>query len=106
MMADFLLHKGATLLCAHMSPAKPLQTFQRVKVSGQAIVIKTTTHKIQNCPNPPNSGGPCQTAFWITAATRVRAGGIPVLLKNSKAKCIPTQTGLTPVSFQIRVKGT
>jgi hypothetical protein len=44
------------------------------------------------------------TAQWTTAATRVTAGGAPVLLQDSVAVCAPTGTGLNVLLTQLRVK--
>jgi hypothetical protein len=49
---------------------------------------------------------PCVTAQWVSAATRVRAGGQPVLLQDSQAVCNPNGTPLNIVVTQVRVKGT
>jgi len=49
---------------------------------------------------------PCATAQFVTAATRVRAGGVPVLLQDSQSTCVPTGTPLNIVVTQVRVKGT
>jgi hypothetical protein len=46
------------------------------------------------------------TAQWVTAATRVRSNGMPVLLQDSVAVCVPTGTGVQVVLTQMRVKGT
>ncbi len=107
-MPGFLLHQGATVLCLHAGQAQPASVFPRVKVSSQAIVTQPTMYTISGCtlPTPPAANGPCVTATWVTAATRVRAGGIPVLLKDSQAVCAPTGTGLNIVVMQVRVKGT
>jgi hypothetical protein len=45
------------------------------------------------------------TAQWVTAAVRVRAGGLPVLLQDSQAICVPNGTPLTIVMTQVRVRG-
>ena len=45
------------------------------------------------------------TAQWVTAATRVRAGGLPVLLQDSVAVCAPTGTGVQVLLTQVRVQG-
>jgi len=45
-------------------------------------------------------------AQWITGATRVFAGGIPVLLQDSQAICTPTGTGLLILVTQVQVRGT
>jgi uncharacterized Zn-binding protein involved in type VI secretion len=108
-MADPLLHQGATVQCLHTGQAQPVAANQRVKVGGQAIVTQSATYTISGCIEPPPSQGgkgPCVTARFTTAATRVRAGGQPVLLKNSQATCTPTGMGLNILSTQQRVKGT
>jgi hypothetical protein len=107
LMPGFLLHQGATVLCLHAGQAKPAVTFPRVKVGGQEIVTQPTMYNISGCtlPSPPAANGPCVTAQFVSAATRVRAGGIPVLLQDSQAVCAPTGTGLNIVVTQVRVKG-
>lgn len=107
-MPGFLLHQGATVLCAHAGQAQPTVPNPRVKVSGQQIVTQPTVYTIAGCtlPPPTAANGPCVTAQWITAATRVQAGGIPVLLQDSQAICAPTGTPLNIVVTQTRVKGT
>jgi hypothetical protein len=107
-MPGFLLHQGATVLCFHGGQAQPAVTDPRVKVSGQPIVTQTTSHTIAGCalPPPPNGNGPCVTAQWVSAATRVRASGVPVLLQDSQAVCAPTGTGVTVVVTQTRGKAT
>ncbi|MGH9832638.1 MAG: PAAR-like protein [Blastocatellia bacterium] len=107
-MPGFLLHQGATVLCSHAGQATPVVVNPRVKVGGQAIVTQTGAYTVSGCsmPPPPNGNGPCVTAQWITAATRVRAGGAPVLLQDSQSTCVPTGTPLTVTVTQTRVKGT
>ncbi len=107
-MPGYLLHENAIVQCLH-SPgqAKPTKTDLRVKVSGQKIVTQLAPYTISGCslPPPPSGNGPCATAKWTSAATRVKASGQPVLLKDSQAVCAPTGTGLNIVSTQTRVKG-
>lgn len=106
-MPGFLLHMGATVLCMHAGQAQPIMTNPRVKVSGQPIVTQPGPYTVAGCtlPPPPTANGPCVTAQWITAATRVRVGGVPVLLQDSQAVCAPTGTGLNVVVTQTRVRG-
>lgn len=105
-MPGFILHQGATVLCMHGGQAQPMMPFPRVKVSGQAVVTQPNPYTVAGCALPPNAGGPCVTAQWITGATRVRAGGLPVLLQDSQAICAPTGTGVTIVNTQMRARGT
>jgi hypothetical protein len=106
MMADSLLHQGATILCMHAGQAQPTVTSQRVKVSNQPIVTQSSTYSIAGCTLPTQAGGPCTTAQWVSAATRVRANGVPVLMKGGQAVCTPTGTGLNVIVAQTRVKVT
>jgi len=46
------------------------------------------------------------TAQWITGATRVLAGGQPLLLQDSQAVCMPNGTGVNIVVTQVRAKAT
>jgi hypothetical protein len=107
-MPGFLLHQGATVLCAHAGQAQPSAPNPRVKVSGQMIVTLPTLYTIAGCtlPPPPNGNGPCVTAQFMAGAVRVMAGGQPVLLQDSQAMCTPTGTPLTIAVTQVRVKGT
>lgn len=105
-MPGFVLHMGATVLCAHAGQAMPTVVSPRVRVGGQAAVTQAAPYAVAGCPFvPPGGNGPCVTAQFVTAATRVRAGGAPVLLQDSQAICAPTGTPLTIVVTQVRVKG-
>lgn len=106
-MPGFLLHQGATVLCMHLGQAQPMVLNPRVKVSGQATVTQTSIYSVTGCTLPPPStaNGPCVTAQWISAATRIRSGGVPLLLQDSQAICSPTGTGLNIIATQSRVRG-
>jgi hypothetical protein len=105
-MPGMLLHIGALVQCQHGGSALPLTSVPRVKVSGQPIVLQSISHTIVGCSFlPPNGNGPCVSAQWLTGATRIKANGIPVLLSDSQALCMPTSTGLTMSQIQTRVKG-
>ena len=102
----FLLHQGATVICAHGGQAMPTVPQPRVKVAGQMVVTQAAPWTIAGCPFvPPGGNGPCVTAQWVTASLRVRVGGVPVLLQDSQALCAPTATPLTVLVTQVRVKG-
>ncbi|MFB3921953.1 MAG: hypothetical protein ACE145_09535 [Terriglobia bacterium] len=106
-MPGFLLHLGATVLCAHGGQALPTSPNPRVLVSGQPVTTQPAPYTVAGCPFvPPGGNGPCVTAQWVVGATRVFAGGAPVLLQTSQAICTPTGTPLTVVVTQTRVTGT
>jgi hypothetical protein len=106
-MPGYLLHVGAVVQCAHQGVAQPTLRNPRVKVMGQNVVTRVCVYSISGCtlPPPPAGNGPCILANWITAALRVRANGLPLLLMDSQATCNPSGTPLTVVSTQLRVKG-
>jgi uncharacterized Zn-binding protein involved in type VI secretion len=105
-MPGSLLHEGATILCLHGGQAQATTSSPRVKVGGQPVVTQTAPHTVAGCPfmTGPNPS-PCVTAQWVTAALRVKAGSMPVLLQDSQAVCTPNGTGVNIVMTQVRVKG-
>src|SRR4030095_13541741 len=106
-MPGFLLHLGATVLCAHAGQATPTAPNPRVLVSGQPIVTLPTPYVVTGCtlPPPPAANGPCVTAQFVSAATRVTSNGQPLLLLDSQAICAPTGTPLMIVMTLIRTLG-
>ncbi|MGN6342283.1 MAG: hypothetical protein ACTHML_15015 [Ginsengibacter sp.] len=106
-MPGFLLHVGATVLCSHGGQAQPTSPDARVLVSGQPIVLQPIPYAIAGCPfNVSGSPVPCVTAQWTTGATRVSSNGMPVLLLDSQATCIPNGTPVLITVTQTRVMGT
>ena len=101
-MPGFILHQGATLICPHTGQAQPMLVNLRVRVSGQPIVTQNCVHSIAGCLNP--SGSLCVTAQWLTAALRVRAGGLPVLLRDSSSACAPAGGQLLVVMTQLHAR--
>ena len=101
-----ILHVGATLTCSHGGQATPITPFPRVLVSGQPVVTQTSPWAIAGCGFVPTAGnGPCVTGTFVVAATRVFAGGAPVVLMDSVSVCAPTGTPMLPVQAQTRVIG-
>ena len=106
-MPGFVLHAGATVLCAHGGQAVPTAPNPRVLVGGQPVTTVAAPYTVGGCPFvPPGGNGPCVTAQWVVGATRVLAGGQPVVIAGGSAVCAPTGTPLTPVVTQTRVTGT
>lgn len=106
-MPGFLLHLGATVMCSHAGQATPVAPNPRVLVSGQPTVALTSMYAIAGCTLPPPSGGngPCVTAQYVSSATRVLSNGVPLLLIDSQAICVPTGTPLIASVTQTRVSG-
>jgi hypothetical protein len=104
-MPGFLLHVGATVLCAHGGQAQPSAPNPRVMVGGMPTVTMSTPYAVAGCalPPPPAANGPCVTAQFLTGSARVQSNGVPLLLLNSHALCAPTGTPLIAVATQTRV---
>ncbi len=102
-----ILHLGATVICAHGGQAQPLTPFPRVLVSAQPVVTLSAPYVVAGCPFiAPGGNGPCVTAQWLAGATRVLAGGVPVLVQSGLSLCAPTGTPLVPIITQLRVLAT
>lgn len=105
-MPGYLLHLGATVMCAHGGQAQPMVTNPRVTVSGQPITTSPAPYAVAGCPfNVSGAPVPCVIGKWTSAATRVTSNGAPVLLLDSQAICIPNGTPLMICSTQVRVFG-
>ena len=106
-MPGFLVTVGTTVLCAHGGQAKPTVPNPRVKVMGQPTVMQPPPYVVAGCANPPPpvNIGPCVTAMWLKGSIRVKSMGMPLLLQDSQAICVPTGTPLNIIPTQMRVKG-
>jgi hypothetical protein len=101
-----VVHLGDTVLCSHGGQATPTAPFARVVVGGQPVTTLAAPYVVAGCPFPPASGGPCVTAQWIVGATRVLAGGAPLVIQTGTAVCAPTGVPLMAVVVQPRVIAT
>jgi hypothetical protein len=95
-MPGFLVHVGATVMCAHAGQAQPTVPNPRITVMGQPTVLITGPYAIAGCAMPPPTvgNGPCVTAQWTTGTVRVTSNGQPLLVQSSQAICAPTGTPL------------
>jgi hypothetical protein len=100
------LHVGAVVTCSHAGPATPVAPFPRVLLSGQPVVTLSSPYAIAGCALTGTPAPPCATGQWLTGATRVLAGGVPVATMAGSSTCIPTGTPMLPVSAQTRVLAT
>jgi len=106
-MPGFILHMGATVICAHGGQAMSPSPNPRVRVGGQPVVTQPVPFTVAGCVfNISGAPSPCVTAQWVTGALRVRVGGQPVLLQDSQATCVPNGTPLNILVTQVRVRGT
>jgi hypothetical protein len=97
------LDVGSTVVCAHGGHAQPLGEGARVSVLGRPAVTQSTPYALVGCTRPPAQGGPCLTAAYVTAATRVASLGVPLLLADSIGICSPSGSPLVTTTTQARV---
>jgi hypothetical protein len=102
-MSGFLLHVGATVLCAHGGQAMPTVPNPRVTLTGQPSATIAAPYSIAGCAFPPQAGGPCVTGQWVLGTLRVTSNGQPLVVQSGTAVCAPTGTPMTPVVQQMRV---
>ena len=102
-MPGIAVHVGATVLSAHEGQAQPTAPFPRVLVSGMPVVTQTCTYAIAGCALTGTPNPPCATAQFVVAATRVFAGGAPLIIQGGVAVCVPTGTPLNVLVTQTRV---
>jgi hypothetical protein len=99
----FVLQVGATVMCAHGGQAQPTVPNPRVLLSGAPSVTMAAPWVVAGCPFVPPLPGPCVTAQWVVAATRVTSNGQPLLVMTGQAICMPTGAPLLPIVAQTRV---
>jgi hypothetical protein len=110
-MANLFLHVGATAMCPHGGQVTTVPGNPRVLVGGQPTATLSDQFLIAGCaftlPGPKPS--PCMTVRWIMPATRVLAGGQPVILRTSVGLSLsPEQLPQGPPSVvvtQVRTGG-
>ena len=105
-MAGFLLHQGASVLCAHGGQAMPTAPNTRVLAGGQPTALITAPWVVAGCPFVTPNPGPCVTAQWVVGTTRVLSNGQPLVVQSGVAVCTPTGTPLVPIVMQTRVVAT
>lgn len=89
-----VLNQGAVVLCSHGGEAQPTVPLSRVRLSGAPAIGEATAYLVTGCTHAP----PCVTAFWTSAARRVRSIGVPLVLADSTAVCVPNGTGIVVAS--------
>jgi hypothetical protein len=101
-MPGFILTQAAQVQCVHGGQATPTVPNPRVTINGSAIITQPAPWIVGGCPFA-SSPGPCVTAQWVSASTRVTASGQPVLLQDSFAICAAPGTGVLVIMTQTRV---
>ncbi len=101
-----VVHLGAVVTCMHAGAARPAAPSPRVLVNGQPVATMAALYLVTGCALANTATPPCVTAKWVTAATRVFVGGVPVVTQASRAICAPTGQPLLVNATQPRVLAT
>jgi hypothetical protein len=104
-MPGQVLTVGAVVVCAHGGLVQSAAPEPRVRVSGGPVLTTAAAFTVTGCPVPPPpvATGPCVSALWVSSAIQVRSRGVPLLLSDSLAMCIPSGAQVTVVATQTRV---
>ena len=88
-----VFHLGGTAICPHGGQVTVIPTNTRVFVSGQPVATMADTYLVAGCaftiPGPKPQ--PCVKVQWLVPATRVLAGGQPVILQTSTGLCLSAE---------------
>jgi len=95
-MPGFILHQGAMVMCAHGGQAQPTVMNPQVLVSGMPTTTLSAPYVVAGCA----------MAQFMMGSVRVTSNGLPLLLFDSQAICVPTGTPTITSSTQTRVIAT
>ena len=105
-MPGYAVQMGSTVICAHAGQATPTTPTPRVMLGNQPIVTMTSPWVVAGCALTGTTMPPCVSAQFVVGATRVMAGGVPVVIQSGTSLCVPTGTPLQVLVTQIRVTAT
>ncbi len=105
-MAAFIIDQGATVLCGHGGTCTPITVAPRVKANGMPVTTQPSPWSVAGCPLSSSGSTFCVTIQWTSGASRVTAGGQPVLLQTSSGTSPETGSSASVVMTQTRVNAT
>lgn len=100
-----IVNAGSIITCAHGGLATAIAPCYRVRVDGQSVVTIASPFGISGCVVAAQSGqSPCLTGEFTDGASRVTAGGVPLVLESSMSACEPSGSPMMVATVQSRVK--
>ncbi|MBL0158374.1 MAG: hypothetical protein IPP47_14915 [Bryobacterales bacterium] len=115
-MASLLINTTSQGICAHRGSAKPVAPLPRVLLSGAPAVPQQPPWPVIGCTVPLLFGSgptgqqhpiigilPCFLVTWVTATTRVKSMGQPLLLADSQGIAQPNGLPVVLLPGQFRV---
>jgi hypothetical protein len=90
--SNIVVASATQATCPHGGTVNVTGTNTRVKAGGQAVIVVSDTFTVAGCPFQIRVPGgtkpqPGVTGSWLQPATRVTAGGQPVILQTSSGLC-------------------
>jgi uncharacterized Zn-binding protein involved in type VI secretion len=84
-MTDPVVTAATMLSCPHGVPGQVSATAPKVTIEGSTVAVLGDMATVSGCPFtlPNGKPQPCVTARFMGPATRVMAGGLPVILQFS-----------------------
>lgn len=84
-----VLTAATAAVCPHGGQATFVASQSRILADGSPALLVSDTTTIAGCPFTIGTApSPCLTVQWQMPATRVTAGGVPVLLDSSIGLCM------------------
>ena len=105
-MPGYACNVGSTVICAHAGQATATSPFPRVKLGSQPVVTLTSPYSVAGCALTGTQMPPCVTGTFMVGATRVRAGGAPLVILGGSSSCVPTGRRMQVIVTLLRVKAT
>jgi hypothetical protein len=85
-MAAPVLTAAAVIMCPHGGAVAATAVASRVLIGGAPVLTVGAPAAVQNCGLP--SGQACSSVIWQAGASRVFAGGQPVLIQSGIGTCL------------------
>ncbi|MDI2131686.1 hypothetical protein [Yinghuangia seranimata] len=109
-MPGFVLHQGVTITCPHGGSGTLVPSVANVTVDRKPVAVEGDTTTVAGCGfNVAGAPSPCVQVRWMLPATRLTAGGHPLLLSSSVGLCVNVggaPQGTAVVSgYQTKVRG-
>lgn len=108
-MPGYILHVGDTMMCPHGGQITTVPGSPRAMVSGMPVATMADSYLVAGCAfNVSGTPQPCIQVQWLVPATRVMAGGSPVIVQSSTGLCMGAAPQGPPnvVAMQTRVMAT
>ena len=101
-MGTPIINSQSTIMCGHAGTTSHIPSQQRLTIGGSPVATVADQHTVAGCSLASSSASFCTVLTWSVPATRVTAGGQPVLLQTS----LPVGVGPgTVVVVQPKVTG-